>query len=153
MQPKADLVSRAQALARRAHAGQRDKSGKPYVDHPARVAARVVNNPEAAAVAWLHDVLEDTEISSEDIAASFPANIVAAVVALTKTSAEPLADYYARVRANPLALQVKLADIADNIDPARTALLEDATRVRLEAKYAAALRALGKGEAPFFISS
>ena len=54
-----DLVERAKDLAHRAHAGQVDKAGRPYIEHVARVAARVADDPEAEAVAWLHDVLED----------------------------------------------------------------------------------------------
>lgn len=56
-----DIVSRAKDLAIRAHADQVDKAGRPYIEHVARVAAAVSDDPVAEAVAWLHDVLEDCE--------------------------------------------------------------------------------------------
>ncbi len=75
-------------------------------------------------------------------AASSPDEIVDAVDALTKRPGETRQDYYARVRQNTRALQVKHADIDDNTDPARTALLDETTRARLAQKYAAAREAL-----------
>lgn len=56
-----DVVERAKELAHRAHAGQVDKAGRPYIEHVARVAAAVADDPLAEAVAWLHDVLEDCD--------------------------------------------------------------------------------------------
>ncbi|MDX6230901.1 MAG: hypothetical protein QOI76_4291, partial [Frankiales bacterium] len=90
----------------------------------------------AEAAAWLHDVLEDTRTTVTDLAAQgIPATVVAAVEALTRGNGEAPDDYYARVAANPLALKVKRADIADNADPERLAHLDPATRERLTAKY------------------
>jgi (p)ppGpp synthase/HD superfamily hydrolase len=98
------------------------------------VAARVEAD-EARAVAWLHDVVEDTAVTLDDLAAQFPAEVVQAVRVLTRRDDDRGEEYYRRVRANPLALAVKLADIADNTDPARQADLDPATRRRLAAKY------------------
>jgi (p)ppGpp synthase/HD superfamily hydrolase len=128
------LSARAETIARAAHAGQVDKTGAPYIDHPRRVAARVEAD-EARAVAWLHDVVEDTAVTLDDLAAQFPAEVVQAVRVLTRRDDDRGEEYYRRVRANPLALAVKLADIADNTDPARQADLDPATRRRLAAKY------------------
>lgn len=139
-----DLVARAEALARVAHRGQHDKAGLPYWQHPSRVAARVAPDPKAQAVAWLHDVVEDSETTLEDLAAEgFPPEVVAAVGLLTRWPGQSAADYYAAVLTDALALRVKLADLADNADPARLARLDRVTRERLEAKYALARRQLG----------
>ena len=154
---EADLVARARALATSAHAGQVDKAGAPYITHPERVAARVAggtptgthDDAEAVAVAWLHDVVEDTAVTAADLAAAgFPGTVVAAVLALTRAPGEDPDGYYARVAADPLALRVKRADIADNTDPARVAALDPATRERLAAKYAHALAVLDREQAP-----
>lgn len=139
-----DLVARAQALARTAHRGQYDKAGMPYWQHPQRVAARVAPDQHAQAVAWLHDVVEDTDLTLAKLAtAGFPPAVVQAVGLLTRWPGQPAADYYAAVRSDPLALSVKLADLADNADPSRLALLDRLTRERLQAKYALARRHLG----------
>lgn len=125
---ESSITQAAQRIATVAHAGQVDKAGRPYITHPARVAARVAGDDHAVAVAWLHDVVEDTTVTLADLREQFPAEVVAAVDD----------EYYARVRRVPLALTVKLADLADNSDPQRLARLDDATRERLVAKYARA---------------
>jgi len=137
-----DTLRNAQTLARRAHASQIDKAGQPYIGHVARVAARVQGDADAEAVAWLHDVVEDCPAFSAEVA-TFPAHIRAAVACLTRRKDLPADDYYAAIRANPLALKVKLADIADNSDPARLRYLPADVQQRLADKYAHALRALG----------
>lgn len=136
------FVERAKALAYRAHAGQVDKAGRPYIEHVARVAAAVADDPEAEAVAWLHDVLEDCpDFEKEIFGPQLPIEVRAAVVLLTRLGTDPEV-YYRGIRTSPLALRVKLADIADNADEARLALLDTETASRLRHKYAAALRAL-----------
>ena len=140
------LVAKARRLAEFAHAGQTDKAGRPYIEHVERVA-ETVTHPSlglAQAVAWLHDVMEDCGFAELDLmAAGMPADVVAAVEAITHRPHEPRTDYYARVRGNSLACAVKLADVADNSDPARLADLDEATRERLTAKYAKAREHLG----------
>ncbi|MFZ2526639.1 MAG: HD domain-containing protein [Rhodococcus sp. (in: high G+C Gram-positive bacteria)] len=133
--PIADL---AEQIATTAHHGQVDKAGRPYITHPARVAARVAGDDYAVAAAWLHDVVEDTEVTLADLEQLFPPEVTAAVEALTRRPGEAPADYYARVREVPLAVTVKLADLADNSDPRRLARLDAPTRDRLTAKYARA---------------
>lgn len=136
------LSELARRIATAAHAGQVDKAGRPYIMHPARVAGRVAGDEFAVAAAWLHDVVEDTSVTLKDIAAQFPIDVVTAVGALTRRSGEGPGDYYRRIRAVPLAVTVKLADLADNGDPERLALLDAPTRDRLIAKYAKARAAL-----------
>lgn len=129
-----DFVAVAEAIARRAHAGQADKAGVPYIGHPAWVAARMQGR-DAKAAAWLHDVLEDTEVTAEDLAvAGIPANVVDAVLALTRRSGESYEAYLARVAENPLAVQVKLADLEHNSDLSRIPHPTERSRARAE-KY------------------
>lgn len=137
------MSERAAQLARVAHEGQVDKVGQAYLEHPARVAARVRGDDVLETVAWLHDVVEDTGVGLDELREAFPAVVVDAVDALTKRPDESRDAYYARARRDPIALRVKLADIDDNSDPERVPQLDEATRVRLAAKYAAARAALG----------
>lgn len=138
-----DLVERAKALAYRAHAGQVDKAYRPYIEHVARVAAAVSDDPDAEAVAWLHDVLEDAPEFEAEID-DFPMFVCYPVNLLTRTYFNG-EDYYGRIRRDPVALRVKLADIADNADESRLALLDEKTADRLRRKYAKARKALGAG--------
>ena len=140
-----DQVALARRIATEAHRGQTDKLGVDYIEHPRRVAARL-EHPAEQAVAWLHDVVEDTAVTAEDLRKQGVDDaIVDAVLLLTRT--EDGADtYYARIAGSPLARSVKLADIADNTDPERTARLDTTTRERLAAKYRHARRALGAEE-------
>lgn len=137
------LVAKARRLAEQLHAHQTDKAGRPYVEHLGRVAAAVADHAVspglAQAVAWLHDSIEDAGAGELDLmAAGMPREVVAAVEALTHRRYEPRTVYYDRVLTDPLAVAVKLADIADNADPARLARLDEKTRERLTEKYRAA---------------
>lgn len=135
----ADVVAIAREIAIRAHDGQVDKAGRAYVGHPGGVAARVEaagGSQALVAAAWLHDVLEDTDVSSFDLVeAGIPVGVVATVEALTKREGESLDAYCQRVRADEGALMVKAADLEDNSDPARVELLEPSVRSRLADKY------------------
>lgn len=143
-------VLSARVLARAAHAGQVDKCGEPYIDHPRRVAEAVredCGDLDATAVAWLHDVVEDTPVTLDDLRrCGFSERVVGAVDAITKRKGESFVDYYERVKANRLALIVKWHDVADNADPARLARVAPDTRDRLRVKYERAKLFLG--EAP-----
>lgn len=136
-----NIVERARELAQRAHAGQRDKAGRPYIEHVARVAAACADDPAAEAVAWLHDVAEDHPAHRSVIVNTMPYRVWRAVDLLDR-SASPRHLYYIRIRCNPLALRVKLADITDNCDEARLALLEVEAADRLRRKYSTAMAAL-----------
>ena len=145
------LIDRAQSIAAAAHEGQLDKAGAPYIDHPRRVAIRVCDyapkgrTEVAQVVAWLHDVVEDSSITLQDLAQEFPPEILAAVDAITHRPLEAREDYYQRIAADELARAAKLADLDDNSDPARLQLLDDHTQRRLEEKYAKARAALTVG--------
>ena len=133
-----DMVTTAEQLATRAHTGQTDKAGRAYIDHPRRVAARVLDttdHPDAVAVAWLHDVVEDTPVTLDRLRdLGFTEPVIAAVDALTRRPDEGDA-YYRRVAADELARIVELADIWDNSHPHRTSLLAPADAERLRRKY------------------
>lgn len=145
--PVTFTVDDAIQLARRAHEGQLDKSGRPYIGHPLRVMGHLRGEHERM-TAVLHDVVEDTDVTLDDLAAvGCPAEVLAAVDAISKRPGEEYTAYLARVAANPLALAVKRADIADNRSPDRMSRLDDATRRRLEDKYATSSRILDEHEA------
>ncbi|MBM4314327.1 MAG: bifunctional (p)ppGpp synthetase/guanosine-3',5'-bis(diphosphate) 3'-pyrophosphohydrolase [Deltaproteobacteria bacterium] len=134
-------IVRAQRLAEQMHDHQTDKAGIPYVEHCRRVAAKL-SDETAQIVAWLHDLLEDTKMKEDWLREQFSARVVDAVVAMTRKSGEDTTIYYRRVRSNPLALEVKLADIHDNLDPLRMGMLDEATRAKLVLKYGKALQVL-----------
>ena len=134
----AEKIRRAEKLAGAAHVNQQDKLGQDYIAHPERVATRLLD-PVAKQVAWLHDILEDTEIGESDLRRQFDDDVVDAVVVLTRTEDVTDDEYYSRIAAHPVAKVVKLADIADNTDPRRTGALDEESRVRLAAKYGHAL--------------
>ncbi|MFI1579029.1 HD domain-containing protein [Embleya sp. NPDC020630] len=134
----------AVALARAAHDGQLDKGGHPYITHPLRVMQHVEGTYTRMA-AVLHDVIEDTPVGADDLrAAGVPEQVVAAVIALSKLPGEPLDRSMARAAADPIALVVKRADIADNRSEARLGQLDPATQVRLREKYARSIELLEK---------
>ncbi|MDR3070414.1 MAG: HD domain-containing protein [Propionibacteriaceae bacterium] len=140
------LRQAARLLTHVAHQGQVDKAGNVYVHHPRHVASNVSDAggpPEAVAAGWLHDTVEDTWVTPEFLAeAGFPASVISAVDAVTKREGEPIDGYVRRIAADPLAVMVKRADLADNTDPERLVKLEPTMRARLEAKYAAFAGAL-----------
>jgi (p)ppGpp synthase/HD superfamily hydrolase len=112
-------LERAIQIAAAAHAGQIDKAGQPYILHPLRVMLAVTTTDERIA-AVLHDVVEDTNITLEQLRAEgFSPVVVDAVDALTKRSGEDRITAAKRAAANRIARVVKLADNADNMDLSR----------------------------------
>ena len=107
-------IGKALQIAAAAHEGQKDKKGLPYILHPLR-AMLSVEGEEAQIVAVLHDVIEDTTVTADDLRrAGFDEDVVAAVLCVTHQKGEPYADYVVRCRGNEVARRVKLADLADN---------------------------------------
>lgn len=112
-------AQRAYALAKKAHLGQKDKGGNDYIEHPKAVASMMDTDIEKA-VAYLHDVVEDTNISFDDLKEyGFPNQIIEALKALTKQKNESYDVYIDRVIKNPIAKKVKLADMKHNSDITR----------------------------------
>ena len=133
-------VAAARALATKAHEGQTDKAGLPYITHPERVASRL-DSPELQVIGWLHDTVEDTSITVLDIAEHFGPETAAAVDAISRRDGEPWLDYLDRVAANPMARQVKISDLIDNSNLSRIphVTLKDVERQK---KYNKALKKL-----------
>ena len=140
------LTYKAMHIAYNAHHGQLDKSGAPYIFHPIHLAEQM-DDEFSCCAALLHDVVEDTEITLEDLRKDFPEEVVEAVRLLTHEEDVPDVEYLTAIKANPIALKVKLADNAHNADQTRccgTAVSEE-KKARWRVKYAAA-RALLLGE-------
>ncbi|MEW2398570.1 HD domain-containing protein [Streptomyces sp. NPDC046862] len=133
-------LAEVEALAREAHAAQTDKAGRPYAEHLRAVAEGVRargGDEEQIAAAWLHDAVEDDALSEDWLRGAALTDRTKDVVrALTKRPGEDPQAYAARILATPGALLVKESDLAHNADPARLAVLDEATRARLEKKYA-----------------
>ena len=128
------LETIAKQIAIKAHQGQFDKADQPYITHPEFVASQVTGD-EAKAVAWLHDVVEDTPVTFDDLrTAGLSEVVIAGVDAITKRDNEDYEIYLERVAANPLARAVKLADLTHNMDTSRLKVITEKTKERLE-KY------------------
>ena len=115
-----ELTKKAMCIAYGAHHGQTDKSGVPYVFHPLHLAESMDDEISCCA-ALLHDVVEDTSVSLEELARHFPAEVVEAVALLTHEEDVDYFDYVRRIKGNPIAKKVKLADLAHNSDASRFA--------------------------------
>lgn len=115
------LLDRAIAIAHRAHQGQVDKAGKPYVDHPLRVMARLETEEEKI-VGVLHDAVEDSDLTLDDLRREgFGENTLSAIDSVTKRAGEEYEAYLARVMANRVGLKAKIEDMKDNLDLGRIA--------------------------------
>jgi len=136
-----ELLEKALRIAVEAHAGQVDKSGKPYIFHPLRVCCRCFTDEEKM-VALLHDTIEDTEITTEDLLSEgFPPYIVEAILSISRNEDETYEEFVKRTSLNPLGRAVKLHDLEDNMDISR---LEQVTEKDLDKlnKYIKAYRYL-----------
>lgn len=135
------LLSRALILATIAHDKQIDKGGQPYILHPLRVALKM-DTIEGKIVGLLHDVLEDSDFAVDDlIDDGFPPEIIDAVIALTRKKEENYQQFILRCKENPLARQVKLADLEDNLDTTRLPEIGEKERQRIK-KYEQAVLTL-----------
>lgn len=142
MIPLTNVVDLAMAVALREHNGQVNKhDGEAYITHVHRVATHVRDrglDETHQAVAWLHDVLEDTAYTAAELSRSFSAEIVAAVLALTKVKGQTNEEYYSALRDNPIAARVKISDMIDNFSRNHM-ITDDATRLRMAEKYSLGL--------------
>lgn len=113
------LADKAYEIAKKAHFGQVDKAGVDYIQHPEAVAS-FVRTDEEKVVAYLHDVIEDTDITLEDLRDyGFPEKVLTAIDILTKKKGQDYQDYLVIVKNNELARVVKLADLRHNSDLTR----------------------------------
>jgi (p)ppGpp synthase/HD superfamily hydrolase len=118
-----NIIETAKSIAHRAHTGQYRRDGvTPYINHPAAVAEKMANeSPEIIATAWLHDVIEDTDETRKTLVdAGIPNEVVSAVETLTKTRGISYREYLVGVKANPIALKVKVADMLANLSDSPT---------------------------------
>lgn len=119
-------------IAVEAHMGQRDKNGMPYILHPLAVASKV-DGLELKTIAILHDTIEDTDVTADFLLErGIPKDIVEVVELLTKPKSEQYESYLRRVKENPKAKAVKLADLAHNTDPSRASGLNELRRAKYE---------------------
>ena len=114
-----DLTRKAMKIAYEAHAGQVDKAGLPYINHPLHLAEQM-ETEDTCVVALLHDVVEDTPVTLEDLRkAGFTETQLQAIKAMTHEKGVPYMDYIRELRNNEIAVVVKIADIRHNSDISR----------------------------------
>lgn len=138
-----DLTRRAAETAYRAHMGQRDKAGMPYIFHPYHLAEQM-EDELTVCIALLHDVVEDTDVTFEDLEREFPAEVISALRLLTHAEGEDYFAYVEKIRQDPAAVAVKAADLRHNSDLSRFPAHSPEYGRALERrkKYAAALEIL-----------
>ena len=131
------LTKKALCLCFEAHKEQTDKSGLPYVHHPLHLAEQMTDEVTTV-VALLHDVVEDTPLTLADLEqAGFPQDVLDAIALMTHDDGADYMDYVARIKQNPIARTVKLADLTHNSDVTRLDVVTDKDWARVK-KYQAA---------------
>lgn len=135
------LTCEAMKIAYRAHHGQVDKGGIPYIFHPYHLAEQMPDE-YTTCVALLHDIVEDTAVTLAELAEAFPPEVTEAVKIMTHAEGEPYLDYVRRVKTNPIAKTVKLADLRHNSDESRMPEADEATRAYFRKKYRRAFEIL-----------
>ena len=127
-----EVFETALEIAVKAHKGQVDKNGVAYILHPLAVAAQL-DTLELKTIAILHDTIEDTDVTAEYLLEKgIPKKIVDTVLLLSKPKDEDYESYLRRVKENPLAKAVKLADLAHNTSPERASGLNEKRRAKYE---------------------
>lgn len=127
-------LNKAHEIASMAHKNQKDKGGTEYINHPVAVSA-LVGSLEEKIVALLHDVVEDTRVTLEELKSfGFNDNVIAAIDAISKKDGESTDDYMNRVKNNKLACSVKKADLLHNMDISRLKVVNKKDLERLD-KY------------------
>jgi len=135
------LLSLAIEIATKAHEGQTDKGGKPYILHPIRVANRC-ETIEQKIVAILHDTIEDTYVIPDDLKSQgFDDEIIEAILSVTRQEGESYNHFIERCNSNKIGRQVKIADLKDNLDLSRLESISEKDLPRLQ-KYLRALKRL-----------
>lgn len=134
-------LERALQIAVQAHAGQKDKSGAAYIFHPIRVMMRCTST-EAQIVGLLHDVVEDTPVTFEELEGEgFSKTVMEALRLLTHDSQVPYEDYIREIKSNAIATEAKLGDLQDNMDLRRLQEVDEKAVARFK-RYLAAYRLL-----------
>ena len=134
-------TKKAMKLCFDAHKDQKDKSGLPYVFHPFHVAEQMPDE-KTTVVALLHDVIEDTSFTLQDLRErGFGQDVLDALALMTHDKSVPYMDYVAKLKGNPIARTVKLADLRHNSDLTRLDEIDETALKRAE-KYRAAVQLL-----------
>lgn len=133
---------KAMDIAYNAHMGQRDKSGVPYIFHPIHLAEQMDKEDECI-VALLHDTVEDTNITFEQLEKEFSSTVVDAIKLLTHDKSVDYMEYVKNIKNNPIARKVKLADLHHNSDTTRKEELTEKDKIRNE-KYRKAIKFLSE---------
>lgn len=130
------LTMKAMQIAYAAHHGQVDKAGMPYIFHPIHLAESM-DDEISCCVALLHDTVEDTGITFADLENDFPTAVLEALKLLTHADGTDCFEYVRAIKANPVAVKVKLADIAHNSDQSRLTGcgMSDETKAYFRSKY------------------
>lgn len=133
------MINKALNIAYEAHHGQKDKGNVPYIFHPYHIAEKF-NNETDICVAILHDVLEDTFVSKEELEGYFPKEVIEPLVLLTRSTHDTYFEYIKNICSNPIARKVKIEDIKHNLVFER---IQNKTRnEKLEKRYLKALEIL-----------
>lgn len=136
-----ELTKKAMKIAFEAHKNQTDKSGMPYIYHPIHLAEQMTDE-KTVCVALLHDVVEDTDITFEQIAEQgFTEDIIAALKLMTHDDSVPYMEYVEKLKNNSVAAAVKLADLKHNSDLTRLEAIDETAINRAE-KYRKAIELL-----------
>ena len=133
---------KAMNIAYNAHMGQLDKSGVPYIYHPIHLAEQM-DTEEECIVALLHDTVEDTNITFEELEKEFSETVIEALKLLTHDKAVPYMEYVRALKGNEIASKVKKADLRHNSDNTRLDKLTEKDKKR-NAKYEEAMRILSE---------
>ena len=133
---------KAMIIAYNAHHGQKDKSGLPYIHHPLHLAEQM-QTEETCIVALLHDVVEDTDVTFNDLKKYFSDDIIEALKLLTHEKSVDYMEYVKKLKSNPIAKAVKIADLHHNSDRTRLDKLSVKDLQRYE-KYKKALEILSE---------
>jgi len=112
------LTNKAMVIAYNAHHGQLDYNGIPYIYHPIHLAEQM-DDELSCCVALLHDTVEDTAVTLEDLEKDFPKAVTEAVALMTHKPGTDYFDYVRAIKDNPIAKKVKLADLNHNSDQSR----------------------------------
>jgi len=128
------LTCKAMQIAYAAHQGQTDKGGLPYIFHPYHLAEQM-EDEVSCCVALLHDVVEDTDVTLEQLAQAFPEAVIGPLKLLTHREDVPYFDYVRSIKADPIATRIKLADIAHNSDQSRCPDLTEEQLAYFRSKY------------------
>ncbi len=134
------LTQKAMIIAYNAHNGQADKAGVPYIYHPIHVAEQMTTETECI-VALLHDVVEDTEVTFKQLETFFSGEVIEILKVLTRNENADYYEYIKKIKKNPIARKVKIADLNHNLDITRLNEIKEEDMKRIE-KYKKAMKIL-----------